>query len=322
MDVKARSSKLLSQGVPASAASPVTRVIDGYVDVRQPKPAVSDSEEKRESVVRSECKALCKESVGVPKVHTLLAGLGLDPASAEQLLRQELLRERNSFSGRIGTDAKRFYTATSYAAAAAATETTTALCRPVGGTALDSRTDNVIKLHKLVIHWNIERLWGAAPTAVVRYPIHRFVVWRDKIPSTPGTAPTVFATDADPPVNTTCIYTRLGVAAGAGFDSIAQRNPNTLDEYHVYYDEKHMVRPNAPGFDANDGKYHTQSGRLHGKIIIDLHKVQQQYASYTATEPLINDLYITTIPDQVTTNMGFADYVNFTSEVTFDDVQV
>lgn len=317
---------MLSQSVQRATPTPVTRVVEDYVDIKS-----TDDDENSPSkqpqgkiLVRPKPKASSSSSLAPQKVHPLLASMGFKNASEIQaILRDELisLRSGGRHEGSLA-DWKHFYVVGT-ATAVSTTEASTALCAVTGGTAVNNRVTNTIGLRKLRLRYRIERvLSAAAPTAVTREPVIHVYVWRDKIPVTPGTAPTTAGTDANPPASATLMFSRLGAATVAAGD-MPVRNPITEDAYHLYGYHKVTLDTHA-GFNLIDAAAGTgMPGPLvkFGEFMIDLNEVQQKYATFAATASDINNLWITVHSPTSYTNQGYSDTFAFTSDIEFHDIQ-
>lgn len=264
---------------------------------------------------------VCLGPQGVQKVYTGLASLVNSPQDAEDLIRKELLLARSrSPQWQERDDTKRFYFVGG--ATLVQTETTHPVARIIGGTNLDQRTTNTVGLKRLKIKFTIQRQPSAPSTAAARTPIFTYVVWRDKVPATPGTAPTVIGTDSIPPTSTSLVFSRLGVAVGV-YNSLFVRNPVTDLEYHIYK-VGHIELNDKATYDYTTPA--TAFGipapqRWLEHIDVDLHNVEQIYGTYGATAPDVNDIYFTYWVDLESTNQGFNDVLNMSSEVEFEDLE-
>lgn len=260
-----------------------------------------------------------------PKPNTstaaIAAAVGIDPAADAAIMRQLLLQQRNlGFSAEEAAEYKHIYTLAQVALAT--TETTVALCRVTGGTTTSTRTTNTISVYDTHIRFTIKRAVTGSGTTGANSPIFRYVIWRDKVPATPGSAPTILGTDSNPPSSTTLMFSRLG-SADPEYNSIAVFNPITAPEYHIY-ESGHMELNDKATYD------YTTPATAYGlpapqKWIkehrIDFHRVQQNYATYAATAPDINDIYFTFWVDLSYTNQGYQDYITYTVDTVFADEQ-
>lgn len=328
LDVRSMFSKSVQRTPPApqpqqqQSAAPANEA--DFVDVSsETDEKLSSPPSRREGVVRSINPILRQEGLGESKVNSLLAELGFDAEEAATLLRQELIAERSrgSHEGSLA-DWKHAY-GTSGPNTLSISETSYTVAAIAGGTTVSTRTTNTIALRKARIKLFFNRIFSATPTAAFRDPNIIVVIYRDKIPVTPGTPPTVHGTDANPPASTTFLFSQLGVAASTNPAAVAcmVRNPITEDAYHIY-EVRHVKIP-IGGFTYTGttlGMPNPYSKVEH--FDIDLNMVQQKYASYAATASDINNIYICVFADHDYTNMGITDSVSAVIDLEFMDLQV
>lgn len=282
-----------------------------------------DSSQKEDGALVSKSRPVRLETpkvdhLAIPKFTRCLSSKQFD--ETEAILRSELLKSRfHSRQSEIDEN-KRYYSFNG-AALITTTETTLALTRIALGTGTNQRLTGAVKLKRLGVKFNVYR-YADEPGTVNTFgmPIITVVIWRVKVPSTPGTAPTIIGTGANPETSQTLMFSRLGQTAAVVPNSCAVRNPLTADLYHIY--KIHHFRIAEPNF-----QYSTVATGLglpapdtkHFDWEIDLHDVQQDYG--TTTSPQTNDIYMTHYSDMDYTNLGYVDNIQMTSYVTFRDVQ-
>lgn len=259
------------------------------------------------------------EAPGVSQVHSLLAGLALTPASAEQLIRRELLLSRFKSDSNALAETKHFYSVGT--GSVTTSETTVSLASIVGGTASNTRTTNSIELNRATVR-AVYRLILTGPSTIAPFlPGLTQVVWRDNVPSTVGTPPTVFGTDTNPPSSTTLVYSRCG--ASTDYNQLAVRNPVTSLDYHVY-DIKHIdLVPCSFDYSTPATAYGvTAPTHYRMETKIDLNKVRQDYAAYSSTDPDVNAVYVTWVLDTTLTNLGYSVGLYYLTDTEFRDLQI
>lgn len=257
---------------------------------------------------------LGKEDPRVSRLYPLLSIQG-DPA---KIIRDELLASRSHSKGI--DEWKHFYV--NGGTQPSTTETSIAYCRVVGGTASNSRTTNTIHLHRTVVRLQLYRNpTGVSTAATVLLPTLTMLHWVDKIPATPGSVPTIYGTDANPPASDTLMFSKLGNATQP--PQLCVRNPLTKEDYHVYKHDVHFcgdqnytfVVPATPTGIATPHIWNFE-------YVIDYNGRQQQYAAYNSSAPCINDLYFTFILDAALTNQGYTLNMVYTFDTEFKDVQL
>jgi len=256
---------------------------------------------------------LQKSLLDVQKIQSLP-----DPKEMEAVLRKELLLSRAGPHRSGYEDWKHEYLFNT--ASINMAQTTAVLTRIASGNELNQRTGNVIKLKKLNLRFVARLVPTAKSNVAVRAPVVTFLVWRDKIPSTPGSVPTIIDTGSNPPSDNTTMFNRLG-SADARFNSIAIRNPMTFLDYHIYKIE-HV--PLNPSFGVTDnftnGFMALGPKSWHFHYEIPLHYVQQVYLNAAANVPQINDLYFSWWSDLDLTGIGYSIDLQYTSDIEFQDV--
>lgn len=285
---------------------------------------------------------VCVGSPGVPEIHTGLASvaspqpdnkslsiptklsfataLGVQSADAA-LIRQLLLKQRGGLgSTEKSAERKHYYIVGQFALGNP--ETTLPLARIIGGTASNTRLTNTVKLVKLRMRFSVARTPTGPSVAPARSPIMRYLYWRDKIPATPGTAPTLWGTDSNPPSSNTLMFSRLGSAAVV-HNATAVFNPITALDYHVYEARTHELNDRST-FDFTTpatayGVAAPQKWMFDHEI--HLHNVRQNYAAFASTAADVNDIYFTAICDDDYSLLGYLDYLTYTVDLEFEDVQ-
>lgn len=321
---------VLSKSLPRATAAPISS--NAVVVHRDLSTDDDDGEAKQKTVDKKVAgvvrpigqgsgQGLRQQSVGIPKVHPLLAQLGFDSSEITALLRDELIAARSGgrHEGDLA-DWKHQYR-TINATTGTTAEAPYSLAAIAGGTTVSTRTGATIALRKLRIHFRHERTLNGTPTNVTRAPSLFVVVFRDKIPTTPGSVPVIHGTDSLPPSSGTLMLSQLGQNTVDAV-SLMVRNPITEDAYHVYAIHR-LHLPTAAGygnFSAGTlGQCAPQVQVHHWDI--DLGGVQQKYSSYAATDPDINNIAMVVFSDQAYTGMGFTETFAFVSDVEFHDVQ-
>lgn len=314
-------SKRMSRPAPAPSPSNSDYVhVDDDVEEKKLPPRPSPA---REGLVRQVSSGPRQDSVEVPEVHPFLASLGFDSAEVATLLRQELIQERlgGRHEGSLA-DYKHQYTTNGAAITTLSnTENSFPLLAVAGGTTVSTRTGNTIAARHCRIHLLFRRVLTGVPTAATYDPTITVVVFRDKIPTTPGTMPTVQGTDANPPASATLLFSQLGASSATAM-SLPVRNPITEDAYHVYFYGNYKLDTHA-GYNyinTNLGLPAPQNK----KVVLDipLHDVQQKYTSYAATSADTNNLWLMIKADTDYLNMGFTDSVCVVTDCEFYDVQI
>lgn len=112
------------------------------------------------------------------------------------------------------------------------------------------------------------------------------------------------------------MFVRLAQAS-INYNTVAIRSSDTLDRYHIYKSMKlamnhhaSLATPSALPFSH------------HFTWEIPLHDVEIQFASDSATSPMINALYFSFFSDYDYTSAAFADTVYMTSDLCFRDKQL
>lgn len=254
--------------------------------------------------------------MGKQKVNTILSLAG-DPSEAQSILRKELLLERSFGSKAMGTAEDKHYYATARITITPA-EQTIPLCRVTGGTATNTRTTNAIAVKGFKFRYILRRIGATGSTTAPREPTLTLVFWRDKIPATVGTAPTIIGTDANPPASTTLMFSRLG-SADERTNAVAIRNPVTALDYHIYEVRHHQTNPADMLVNSTSSVTSGPISHRH-ECVIDTHRVSQIYATYAATAPDVNDLYMTIYSDIDYTNIGYLDELEYSIDTEFEDI--
>lgn len=256
-----------------------------------------------------------------PKVNPLLASLvNPDPIQTQAILRKELLLARSFKGSQIhSAESKHYYGIDTQTILS--TEISIPICRVVGGTASNTRTTNTIRLKGTKLRFLCRRTPTATGSAAALVPTLTFVIWRDKIPATVGSIPTILGTDANPPASTTLMLSRLG-QAGVVYNSVAVRNPITDLDYHIYEVHHKDLVPENYDFVTPASAFGLPAPQVWKfDFHLDLHRVVQTYASYTATDPDVNAVYCTFYSNLDYTGQGYTDILSWTVDTEFEDVQ-
>lgn len=344
MNVRSSSTaKLLSQGLQSSATTPKPRlnIKDDYVKVSPPPQGKTGGE----GTLGMESG---KESMVVSKVRSGLAKLASNSASSDDAgkssdekggasktpgdpsvfadqaaiaIRDQLLNTRFHQMDKSSNTLKHYYYY--QAQSATSTETTQVVNNIVqdtsGGLVNNEREGTRIKLKRLKIRSVFSQTASAAISITnIKQLCYRIIIWREFVPLTPGTPPTCFQTDANPPASATAVFTRLGTPATSGeINMLAVRNPVTDRLYHIYHDEVRTLRSIAAN-NAGANSYVSTPYEEHQNFDIDLHNITMDYSSTTANSYLTNAIYITCITEDLSTS-GQACLWQYISEIVFDD---
>lgn len=307
---------LLSKGMPRAAPAPVAQDADDEQDYEIY--ASEEVDEKGKSLVRSDDSRARTVCVAESQVHPLLAQLGFTATEISAILRSELLKERSGgrHEGDLA-DWKHYYLAAGNNSLST-TELSYPLTTIAGGTGVNQRLTNTIAIRKGRIKIHLRRNLTAAPTAQATDPTITIVIFRDKIPTTPGTMPVVHGTDANPPASATLLLSQLGSTNAAAI-ATAVRNPITEDAYHIYRILKVQLERNWTYISTNLAQPSVESRII--EVDIDFNMVQQKYATYAATAADINNLWLCAYANVDYTNYGFTDTIAVTSDIEFCDIQ-
>lgn len=265
-----------------------------------------------------------KQSVGVSKVHPWLARLAGDPsgdtAAALAALQQQVLLER-SRRGPQTSNSKRYFTI-STTTIGNGTFQHIALSGISVGTKTSDRTDDIIVGQTLQLQLNLLRIYTTNAAADVTYsPTIRWVLWRDKVPATVGTATATLGTSTNPPASNVEMYSRLGQSS-VNYNSVAVRSPDTFDRYHVYktghIKMNHHTSAITPTATVGTALPYSEHMHIHQ----DLHDVELTFQSESATAPMINALYFSFFSDMDYTSHNFSDTLYLTSDLAFRDKQL
>lgn len=321
-------SSMLPKKVPVPTAAPKSRPLidEDYVDVKaqgkapDQKADVARGSTRQGTQAVPDSKALSTGGMETPTLHPLLSSLGFTADEVSAILRDELLAARSGghHEGSLA-DWKHYYTAAA-SQNFSTTEYYVSMLAPAGGTTTGTRTGATITARKLRAKFTMQRVITGTPTVATYDPTYFVAFIRDKIPTTPGTCPTLHGVDTIPPSSGTLLFSQLGQNTPQGVLNIIQ-NPITEDSFHVYRVDR---------FKFNTKQGYTYTGTTlgmpapetqHHDIEIDLHGVQQKYPSYASVTSDINNIYMVVWTDQLLTNMGFADSFAFSSDCEFHDVQ-
>lgn len=245
-----------------------------------------------------------------------------DPDQATLLaIRDQLLSTRFHKMDKSSNALKHFYF---YQAQNASDTETTQVLNNVpqdtsGGLVNNERVGTQIRLKRL----KIRSVFAATPSSAqtgssMKQICYRIVIWREFVPLTPGTPPTCFQTDANPPASGTAVFSRLGNPSTSGeINMLAIRNPMTDRLYHIYHDEVHTLR-NIMVNNAASNSQVMAPYEHHQNFDIDLHNLVMDYSGTTANSYLTNGINITCITEQLAT-AGQTCVWQYISEVVFDD---
>lgn len=265
--------------------------------------------------VRSNGSQAC---LAVPQKSSLLAGMVSDPAETIQQLQALVLAERGG--SRINNNIKRFYTISTNTVANG-TLTHILLNGISAGTSSNDRTSDVISQFRVSLNIVFQRSSGVSAPSTAD-PIVRWFLWRDKVPATPGTATATLSTGANPPSSNTDMYNRLG-QAGLGFNSVAVRNPDTENRYHVYGAGHFKVQTKPSYLVATTPTVQRPPDHkeLH-QMSFDLRKVETTFADESTANPMLNAIFFSFFSDADYTSLNVTDVLNISSDLTFRDRQL
>lgn len=264
-----------------------------------------------------------KDGMEVPPLHPWLSSLGFTADEVNTLLRQELLKERGGEHGEGSlADWKHYYTTTGPTNFSGTTQINFPLARIAGGTAVNTRTGNTIRLRKCRVKIFIQRA-TQVPSAVDVTPYLQILMFRDKIPTTPGTVPTIWIAGANPPTDGSAIFDALGNTAPEA-RPISIRNPISESQYHIYGYHEHSLN-------LSEGYTFQTSPALQGyaapkhwvfEYNIDFHDVQQKYPTYASSQPDQNDVYLCFRVHNFSANYSFLDSYTVVTDTEFRDEQI
>lgn len=328
---KPSSASVLPRSVPRAATSSKSRshkrvVIEDYVSVDDTSATdTSDDEKARlDTVVRSNNPTSRQKAVVKSAQDSVLPQMALTDAELEQfLLREIAARSGGRHEGTLA-ESKHLYGAAGALFTASGTEVASASSAVAGGTTVSTRLTNTICLRRLRIKLLLTRSYtGAGNTIGAQMPMVHMVIFRDKTPATPGTAPTVHGTDAAPPASISLLFSRLGANQGFDTDRTMILNPITEDLYHIYTYKKFgwsYEGTNLSGTAPAQEWDHPSKCQIHEENL-DLNEVKQIYAGSAAT-PVTNAIYVVIWSDYVDDNaLGFQQGWRLVSDCEFHDVQ-
>lgn len=273
----------------------------------------------------SESKTISKELLEKPSLYPILAKMGVkDTNQISAEIRNELLKLRSSgrHEGSLA-DWKHYYTTTGPTNFSSTNQIDFPLARIVGGTAVNTRTGATVSLRKCRIKVYIKRIpVSISSTLADTPPVLQMVYWRDKIPTTPGTVPVLWATDTNPPSSTVNMFVSLGNSASTAA-ALALRNPITEDAYHIYKVHEHILQMDEGYNISSSGGF----GNAPPKVwifehTVDFHDVQQKYSSYATAQSDINDPYLTMRITNYSATSSFIDQYTVVTDTEFEDVQL
>lgn len=241
-----------------------------------------------------------------------------DPTEVESILRKELLlsRSRGRFSG-IQNE-KHYYSSENLITLTDSPQNF-GFSRISGGPEINQRLTNTVALRSIKIRMSWKRASLQVSTVLPRFPTITFLLYRDKVPNTPGTPPTVIGTGSDPPASNALMFDRLG-ETDTRWNATAIRSPFTWLDFHIYKIEHMDFNSHASTGSLTTGLQTSAPIAEHRVWDIDLHGVQQTYQSAADILPDINDLWFCCYSDIDYTNIGFSDQLHLTADLTFQDV--
>lgn len=166
-----------------------------------------------------------------------------------------------------------------------------------------TRINQSIHCHRIKCRYSIQWLSvGNSTDGDWHYRPVILVLYRDKLPITPGTAPTCFGTGQDPPdASTFQMFNRLGdltTAQAANFRAF--RDPFFSTFQHVYFYK--LVNPpmralNVGAFSGANGVGASWPQVVHEEFDVDLHKFITNFPN-GSNSPMTNSLFLTAIPTE------------------------
>lgn len=319
---------MLSQKVSKPQTPSVSRSNSVQEDYVQVSPSDDEKkegvqEEGRETLVRHIPQGRGLMGMGSQESYPLLAFMGSQESELKQIdeeLRRELLKTRSQ--GRHeGTLADWKHAYNQLSSTLSQSEASNTLATITTGTEINQRATNQVRLRKSRISGSIHRVQTGTPSVYLDPLGVHIVVWRDKVPATPGTAQVIHGTDTNPPTSGTLIYSRLGVAAGIA-DRNMVRNPITEDSYHIY--KEHLIIIPVP----DNASFSTTPATAiypptdHGfEFEIDLNELSQIYPSAGSSTSDINNLWITFWVDTFSSSYAQTLQYNYTIDTEFEDDQ-
>lgn len=279
---------------------------------------------KGEGLVRSLDQGPGPQSLELPPSHTILSEMVGNPEEQELIRREIIALRSRAYSGSLA-DSKHYYFAPTSTSFATFAETAFPITHITQGTTVSSRLTNTVSLRKIRLKFCFMRYAKAAASIVTGNPIipmFHVVIWRDKTPAIVGTAPTLHDTDANPPVSSTLMFSRLGSTEVPQADRTMVMNPITQDLYHLYkYDRILMSDEAYPVSVFGTAQYYAQPYLKDHHIDIDLHDVKQIYAAPTDTAPVVNDVWCTVWIDNYDITAPYNMSMHITTDTEFADVQ-
>lgn len=181
------------------------------------------------------------------------------------------------------------------------------------------RLQNLIYIKKLNVKWALNFTTNGHSGAGYVVPVVGLCILVDKINEQPGSPPTLFSVDANPPA-ADVVYTQLGASTNAA-RLVAPRAPGVVVKYDVLYHD-FIYQPEPRDFDLNGNAAGNVTQMPFQKSgFIDLtrkvHNMQQIYQDSTFTSAIVNNIwlyiYTTTAPS------GGSFSFEFSSEMAFED---
>jgi len=285
-------------------------------------------DQKGESVVRPLDPGFGPQSLELPPSHTILSEMVGDPEEQE-LIRREIIALRSGVNSGSLADSKHFYFAPANTSVTATTETSFGITHITQGTTVSSRLTNTVSLRKIRLKFcflRTSKVGAAIVTNTPVIPMFHVVIWRDKTPAVVGTAPTLHGTDANPPVSSTLMFSRLGSASIPEADRTMIMNPITQELYHIYRYDRILMSDSAYPLELYGDTTNTTIRYMppyykDHHIDIDLHDVKQIYAAPADTSPVVNDVWCTVWADNYDVNNPFNLAFRIVTDTEFADVQ-
>lgn len=230
------------------------------------------------------------------------------------------LRLRLTDNGNVNGFNQKHYYVTGSGSIPSAASIAQNLAQISGGTQLNNRDGNMVRLTRLRMRM-LFLIYSSAISTVsyIDALCVRLGVFIDRVPKNPGTSPSIFLVDANPPVND-CVFTMLGVGftPNSGMTT-AIKSPLTEHLYHIKKDHTFNFKPTgqqtfsgAPTF----GTIPAQQILLEWDI--DMNKLQQSYATTASVNSVNNAVWFYLIGED-TTGTGLTLNYYISSDMVFED---
>lgn len=196
------------------------------------------------------------------------------------------------------------------------------LSRIALGSTSANRTGDVVSCRTLTLQLKWIRTPGSgAINTLGQPPVLRWVLWRDKVPATPGTPTATLGTSANPPNSNTDMYSRLAQAA-VSYNSVAIRPADTFDRYHIYRTGIRTFNHDEVYYDESGSHAAMPTRVWHEVIHQELHDVEITFASDSTSNAMLNDLYFSGFTDVDITAFNYTLSLQYSSDLTFRDKQL